>query len=1031
MKKVLIILFSLIGVVILAGILVPILFKDQIKEQIDKELAKSVNATVIFDADNFKLSVFKHFPNITVGLHEFGIVNKEPFEGTILFAVEKLDVVVNIQEILFGDKIVVEGIYIDEPEINIQVNNLGEVNYDIYIAPEDSDGPVEEEVAEETSSEEMSFGIKQWKISDAHFIYNDVPGGIYTEIQGLDHEGSGDFTLTVFDLETNTHIESITVQMDGASYLQNRTIDLDAVLNMDLDAFKFTFKENRLAVNDFAIGFDGWFAIPEEGFDMDLTFNAVDNNFKSLISLIPAIFLEGYEDLEASGDLDFHGYVIGKYTEQSMPSFQLNLTVQNGEFHYPDLPESVRNVQIAMLLDNKDGDVYNSLLDISKFHIDFGNNPINGKLRVENFKTFPIDLDLKANLNLAELSQMFPMEGTSMSGLLNAKILANGVYDSVKSIIPKVDALFELQDGAVSSPDIPFPLEQLSMTSTVKNESGHLRDTKISVAPFRMILHGEQIIANLDIEDMEDYKWDLSLAGAVNLSELFPVINELYPMPGTTLKGSIGADIKTSGKLSDLEAERYERLPTSGNMSITGFEYAEQESLPQGFLITNASMNFNPSRIELSNFIGQLGNSDLQLTGSLTNYLNYVLKDETIKGSLNYNGNLLDINEWMYTDSSESADEEGIETDSEESEMEVVEIPENIDFTINANISKILYDNLTLNNAKGNVVVKNGELDLRNFTFNTLGGSITMKGKYNAKDVNKPYFNYDLDINQVSIQQSYQSFMTVQKATPITKNLFGDYSTNFSIDGNLTKDMMPDLATITGDGLIKVVQASLKDSKIMTGINALTQKADASNDVSVSDIIMSAKIQNGRFSVDPFDLKMGNYLANVSGSNGLDGSLDYVVKMDVPAGQVGEQVNQAIAKLTGSNADPSQTIKLTIGVGGTYDDPKPKLLTANTGNQLKDAAKEELKEEVVKVIQENVSEEVADVIEAPIEETKEEVKKEVEETKDESKEIVKQQKDSVVSGILEGDTAKVENAIQDAQDKLKNLFNKKKKKKNN
>jgi hypothetical protein len=44
-------------VLLAAAFILPIVFKDDIKAAIDKELAKSVNADVIYEADNFSLIV--------------------------------------------------------------------------------------------------------------------------------------------------------------------------------------------------------------------------------------------------------------------------------------------------------------------------------------------------------------------------------------------------------------------------------------------------------------------------------------------------------------------------------------------------------------------------------------------------------------------------------------------------------------------------------------------------------------------------------------------------------------------------------------------------------------------------------------------------------------------------------------------------------------------------------------------------------------------------------------------------------------
>jgi hypothetical protein len=64
-KKILIGLGIVLVLVVAAAIILPVVFKDDIKKAIDEEIAKSVNADVIFDVDNFSLTMFSNFPNIT------------------------------------------------------------------------------------------------------------------------------------------------------------------------------------------------------------------------------------------------------------------------------------------------------------------------------------------------------------------------------------------------------------------------------------------------------------------------------------------------------------------------------------------------------------------------------------------------------------------------------------------------------------------------------------------------------------------------------------------------------------------------------------------------------------------------------------------------------------------------------------------------------------------------------------------------------------------------------------------------------
>ena len=114
LKWFLIIVGSLLIVILAGGAILPAVFKDDIKAAIDKEIAKSVNADVVFD--DFDVSLFTHFPNITATLNQLGVMNRAPFEGRMLFATEKFEVEVNLKDILFGDQTRVKGISMINPK---------------------------------------------------------------------------------------------------------------------------------------------------------------------------------------------------------------------------------------------------------------------------------------------------------------------------------------------------------------------------------------------------------------------------------------------------------------------------------------------------------------------------------------------------------------------------------------------------------------------------------------------------------------------------------------------------------------------------------------------------------------------------------------------------------------------------------------------------------------------------------------------------------------------------------------------------
>ncbi len=930
LKWFLLILGGFFALLLAAAIIVPAVFKDDIKALLEREVAKSVNADVVFD--DFSLSLFSNFPNITAGLDQLGVMNRAPFDGEVLFATERLEIEVNLADLLFGDALKVKGITLVRPIVNIRVLEDGRANWDIAMPSEDtttSDEPTE-----------FSFGIDRWQVVDGDVAYDDQSLKFYLSMKGLNHRGSGDFTQAAFDMKTQSLVDSLSMSYEDVEYLSNKKVDMDVTLTISDEYSKYTFKENTTRVNDFAFQVDGWLQLNDDDMEMDLAFDTPENSFRSLLSLVPGIYTESFSSLKTDGELAFKGAVKGKYSDNQMPAFNLSLAVKDAMFQYPSLPTAIENINVDLLVDNKDGVLENTLIDLKSLHLDFGANPVDARARVARLYPTDVDASLNAKLNLGELNSMFPIEGLAMKGNFSVALQAKGVYDSLKKLIPTIDASMSLADGYVKSSEFPIPMDNMRFTSSIKNATGKMQETLIRVDNFSMLMDGEKLSADLVLQNLDNINWDLKINGGVDLEK----ITKIFPMEGMTLAGKVKADIHTKGNYADLEAERYDRLPTSGTASLQDFSYVTTD-LP-AVTLSQAAMVFDPKQITLQRLSGTFGKSDFSAAGSVVNYLGYLFGDnQTIKGRANVSSNLIDLNEFM------SGEEEAVAEDS--TSYSVIQVPQNIDFVLSSNIKTVKLMDFTMNNAVGDVVVKDGIVNLTGLRFNMLGGAFSVNGSYNTKDIHHPAYDFSLKIDNMSIQDAASSFSVVNTFAPIAGLVQGKFSTDFKIGGELLPNMMPSMTTVGGEGLIKIAQATVRDSKLISGITSLT-KLDNTDNVSLKDVLMSAKIQDGRLSVKPFDVNFGSYKTTVSGSTLLDGTIDYNLKMDVPAGKLGTQFNSLVAKYTGQKADPNGTIPLTIALGGKFNDPKPMLIMDDQAAQVKDAATEAAKQEGAKAIEKAV-----------------------------------------------------------------------------
>lgn len=927
MKKLFIILASIFGLLLVSAFAIPFFFKDKIQAKVNELIAQKVDANVYYN--NFGLSLFKNFPTLTLSLTDFGVVGNSPFVGDTLVQAKSFDVSLDIQSVIAGGEIAVHHIGLDVPKIKVKVLKDGTANYDIYKA----DTTTSTTAPAEKSN--FKVGINSWEINDGSIVYNDLKDDTYASFTGINHEGKGDISSDVYDLVTKTSIEQANVKFKGADYLHDKTLAADLDMNINQATKKYTFRNNKVTLNDFVLNLDGFVSMPDtNNIVMNLKYNAPESEFKQLLSLVPNIYTEKFKDLKAEGKVAFDGTVNGTYNNHSMPAFGFNLMVENGMFQYPDLPAAVTGINIDFKASNTTNKLANTVLDIRKFNLNFGQNPVTAKALIQGLNPSKVNADVAAKLDLQQLAQMFPMDGLVMKGLYAINLKANGVYDSTTKQFPKVNALMSLANGYIKSDKFPEPIQNLNIKASLVNTNGALASTVLTVSDFRMLLQNEPFQATGIIKDFANYNWDIKAKGKVDLTK----ITKIYPLKDMTLKGKIDADIETKGKMSDVTAKRYSNLPTSGKASLQGFEFVSKE-YPQGVKINHADMTFTPQAINVSNANGYLGTSDFVANGTISNYIGYALNNETVKGKMNVTSKKFNVNEWM-TDSPTPA------TGGAAQPMQVVEIPKNIDFEMNSTVGEVIYDKMPLTNLKGALVVGNGAVKMKNVSFNSLGGSFTTNGTYSTTDIAHPTFDFAMNLENIGISEAYKNLTVVKYLMPIAQYMVGNVTSKIKIDGELGQDMMPKIQSLNADGLIKLLKASIQDNPLMEKLASTTQLTKFKN-MQLNDVLMQVEIQDGRFGVKPFDIKLNdNSKVTVGGHHGIDGGMDYALALDVPAGKAGEAFGSIFTKWTGKAIQGTDRVKVDLAVGGTMKSPTFAFKGSSTAAGLKDAVTSEAKAQV-------------------------------------------------------------------------------------
>ncbi|MCU4166329.1 AsmA-like C-terminal region-containing protein [Carboxylicivirga caseinilyticus] len=437
MNKVLKILLGIILGVFILLLILPFLFKGKIESVVKEEINKQVNARV--DYESFSLSFIKGFPNIYIGLNGLSIVGNEPFEKDTLLSFNEFSVKVDLISAISGD-VEVNSVLLDKIKLNAIVLADSTANWNIM--KETTEDVVDEESVE---SQEESFKVllKSFKVTDASIEYVDNTMALKSRISGFNMNMSGDMSDIVTNIKVNTEISGVSVEYDGIKYLNNTQMGLDAIINANLEKMLFTLKENDLRVNKMALQLDGSVGVLDDRYAIDLSMKTKNTDFKSLLALVPEVYMKDLENLKTDGELLLTGIVKGDYIdEEHLPAFNLDLTVKEGMIQYPDLPKSIDDINVALKINNQGGGADNTISELEKFHFELGGNPFDASLLVTtpvSNLTFKGKVDGKIDLN--SLEDAVPLDSVELKGLIEAHVSLDGntalidedKYDEIQS----------------------------------------------------------------------------------------------------------------------------------------------------------------------------------------------------------------------------------------------------------------------------------------------------------------------------------------------------------------------------------------------------------------------------------------------------------------------------------------------------------------------------------------------------------------------------------------------------------------------
>lgn len=889
--------FGITFVVILGLLfLTPIVFEDQIKEQIKKTANERLSAELNYS--DVSVSFFRHFPSLTLTLDDLSLNGSAPYKNEKFITAKEVSFGINVASLIFSKSVKIDQIYLSDSFINVKVNPNGEANYNIYKSQEQSTQPKD--------SSEAALKLERIEILNSKIIYDDKSTKVHFDALGFNYLGKGDLNKAVFDLYSKAKIEKLNIVYEDEPYLMNKKIDADLITKININSLSFFFQQNNLKINQLLVDLKGKFDILKDGYNMDFVIKSDNSDLYDVFTAFPPKYITWLSQTEIKGKTNLLFTLKGKYiTSQNIaPDLNLDIKINDGFVNYNKsaFPVSNLNLDIKTKVPSLNPEL--AIIDAKNLSLNINQDYLKSKFLVKGVNTPDINGDFKAKIDLEKLTRALGIPDIQLKGTLVSDVKANGIFDQKNKRFPVTNGKMDLKNGYLKTPYYPNPITNITINSKIENQKGTFQDLKVNLKPVQFTFEGKPVFVQADLSNFDDLTYDVKAKGELDVNRIYKVFSQ----KGLDLDGFVKADLVLKGKQSDAEKGNYSKLHNKGTLELRNIGIAS-EYLPKKFIIKEGIFKINQDKMSFNNFLAAYEQSDFKMNGYLQNVFNYATTNTgVLRGSFKVTARYINVDEFMSatdpnTSVTQNSAPKAASKSAESKQTGVIIIPTNLNLQLFANAKKVNFDKLNLQNATGNLSMKNGKLTMQNAGFNLIGCNVSMNANYQAVTPQKANFDYSIKAADFDIKRAYNEIEVFRKMASAAEKAQGIVSLDYQLKGRLNGNMDPVYPSLVGGGTLSVKDVKVRGLKMFNAVSKQTNSESMKNpDVSKVDI--KTTVKNNIITVERFKFKFAGFRPRIEGTTSLDGKLNLKMRLGLP---------------------PFGIFGIPLTVTGTQDNPKVKV----------------------------------------------------------------------------------------------------------
>jgi len=772
-----------------------------------------------------------------------------------------------------------------------------------------------------TDGYDMDFKIDSHE-SDLSDIFSALPAEYQKMVENTDVDGTGNLQMELrgkYVAKTNTKPDlSMHFKVRNGYISNNKAPSPVKNLFLNFDADLPGLNPDSLSLNIDSLHFN----IDKDVFSSVIKLKGFTTpyiyaNINTEIDLQKWNRAFGIKTVDLKGRCALHLLADGKYSKgvittgtirkkkdtviTSIPKFTLRSSFTNGYVKYAKLPQSVNNIAFDMVAACPDNNVKHITLNVNNIYATALSNYIKGYFKLGNTNDFPVDAALKIKFHLSDIKQFYPIDSTELNGDLNADITTKGKYLPAKKMFPVTVANISMANGSIKTKYYPHPIQNIQVSTSIVNNTGTIQGTKVIIKPISFEFEGEPFTLQANLHNFNDLQYNIKSHGTINIGKIYQV----FALKGYNVNGTVAANVSFKGKQSDATAGRYDQLFNSGILKVKDVALTS-ELFPKPFFIRNGVFSFKQDKMNFDAFTAQYGKSIIVMNGALSNVIGYATQPSSaLKGDFTFKSDMINADDFMAYKGTPQASNSGA--------AGVIMVPKNLNLNFTADVKKVSYNGMKISNAKGQMTINNGTLNLKNTGFTIIGTPVSMDASYTPTSPQKAFFDYHIKATDFDIHKAYTDIKTFHDIVTTAAYTQGLVSLDYQLSGRLNANMMPVMPSLKGGGTLSAKALKIHGFKLMGSIGKSAGKDSVNSKSDVADVAIKTTIANNIITIPRTKLRMAGFRARFEGQVGFDKQMNIQFRLGLP---------------------PFGILGIPMVITGTQDKPKIKMGHAKKEDEL-------------------------------------------------------------------------------------------------